>query len=392
MPDYKIHGDNIVECERTLDLIAQALCVPETEQSLPEGSPLTPTFTITTPLSPSPFRFTFLPGYGRWDKDILEIIRQRGGCLREATDAIICKVHGDQEVPVLALEYCGALPAGNQAWQRNGRALSFAHASLPYMYIAELSGYELDAQRRRRAPRMPNPAVPFSYLLLTHLTKSPTLPVFVPSPGASEDAIREHTQFYGIQDLIEILRGMLLEKLPEGAIEKLETKVLALVQKLSDSRRRRDTISSESWAEAFTAIKEGQSLASFLLASGPMPWSKTAYISDLTETASTMMSLTANFAQGLTSTSLPLCLVAEENRKGYLEALHDLYPSASASFLGWCGRPGHLAVCWVMGFKPRGTIGNQRYDWEPEVAVTIVLVPNLRIGNEMSLQPGRIAC
>src|SRR6266511_6226478 len=117
MPDYRIHGDNIVECERTLKLIIQALQGNISAPLRPTGSPLAPTYAMTPPFASEPYRFTFLPGYGRWDQDIREVVRRRGGQLREATDAIICRVDGGFEVPLLAIEYCGALPAGNQAWQ-----------------------------------------------------------------------------------------------------------------------------------------------------------------------------------------------------------------------------------------------------------------------------------
>jgi hypothetical protein len=354
MPEYRIHGDNIVECERTLALIMQALQVADTSVEGPLGSPLTPSFSLTTPLAADRYRFTFLPGYGRWDQDILEILRRRGGLLREAADAILCRVDRGFEVPLVAIEYCGALPAGNQAWQRNGRALSFAHAKLPYLYIAELSGYELNAQRERKAARMPNPVVPFSYLLLTESTKSLALPIFVRSPGASHEAVRGHTPFYGEQNLLDILRGVILGTPLNTVVKALETKVLALVQYLAGSRRRNDTLSAELWAAALAAVAKGQSLPSFLAQNTPITWAKTAYIEGLTSTAGSLMATTAQLARGLTSASLPLCLILEKDRTRYTKAIQAIYPQLPSGFAKWCSGPGHLAVCWVMGFKPRG--------------------------------------
>ncbi len=353
MPDFRIHGDNIVECERTLNLIAQALGVPDQDLPTPTGSPLAPRFTLTLG-NGEVFTFTFLPGFGRWDVNVLDVVRQRGGRLREAADAIVSRVVDGGEELLLAVEYCGALPAGNQAWQRSGRAFSFAHSGIPYIYIAELSGYELDSNRRRKAARMPNPAVPFSYELLTYSTDTTALPVFVRSPGASDDAVREHAPFYGEDELLEILRGALRAEPTRTSRDALEKKVTGLVEYLAGSRRKKDTLPADDWGRALEAVKGGGSLADYLAEATALPWTKTAYIAALTDTAREFMAVTASFARGLTSTSLPMCLVTEDRRAEYAGAIGRLYPAAPERFLEWCARSGHLAVCWVMGFKPRG--------------------------------------
>jgi glycosyltransferase involved in cell wall biosynthesis len=84
-------------------------------------------------------RFQFFPGYGqaRWNQDVLGYVKRTGGRLREAADAIITKITDGTEKPLAAIEFCGAIPAGNQAWQRNGRAFSFARAGIPYFFIAK---------------------------------------------------------------------------------------------------------------------------------------------------------------------------------------------------------------------------------------------------------------
>jgi hypothetical protein len=354
MLSFRIHGDNIVECERTLDLVARALGIPPSQPLVPSGSPLAPTYTLTPPDSAESMQFTFFPGYGRWDTNILEIIHQRGGVLREAADAIISRVQGRHEDILISMEYCGALPAGNQAWQRNGRAFSFAHAKLPYIYIAELSGYELNAKRERKAARLPNPAVPFSYLLLTKLTKSPAVPVFVRSPGASDEAVKSHSPFFGEEELLDFLRKTLLGESTDGPQKALEAKVLELVKFLADSRRQNDTLLPDQWAAALATVSKGGSLTHYLTATPRLKWSKTAYITGLTASARKFMAITATFALGLTSTSLPMCIVPEDSRASYAKEIHELYPETPKHFLEWCSRGGHLAVCWVMGFKPKG--------------------------------------
>jgi hypothetical protein len=351
---YQIHGDNIVECERTLDLIMQALEIPQDTILRPSGSPLAPTFTISTPDGSHRFEITFLPGFGRWNIDINEMMRKRGGRLREAADVIVCLLKDGCEEPLLAIEYSGALPAGNQAWQRNGRALSFAYADVPYFYIAELSGYELNEKRERKAARMPNPAVPFSYLLLTEWSNSASIPVFIPSPGASSEAIQSHSPFYGGNDLLELVKRAILGESTEVQRKSLEEKVLSLVHFLAGERKKADSLTPEQWDSAYETILQGGSLPDFLIEEEPLAWTKTAYIDALTDSAKQLMKVAAKHSRGLTSTTLPMCLVASNDREDFANSLLELYPQISDEFIIWCKKPGHLAICWVMGFKPRG--------------------------------------
>ena len=109
----RIHGDNIVECERAVALICDAMgaeaghCVPEDSLSCPKYTVSTPQMAVSLEL---------FPGFRRWDQDILSVVRLQGGMLREAADVIITEVaESNRERILLAFEFCAALPAGNQA-------------------------------------------------------------------------------------------------------------------------------------------------------------------------------------------------------------------------------------------------------------------------------------
>jgi hypothetical protein len=357
MKNFHVHGDNIVECERTLSLILQALDLKPESIHGPEGIATCPRFHFNYGSSQEKFVFDFLPGYGRWNQDILAYIRNRGGKLREATDAILTQLNGDEEIPILALEYCGALPAGNQAWQRNGRAFSFGFAGVPFLYVAELGGYELDANRKRKAARLPNPAVPFSYVLLSIAAKEPTFPVFLRSPGAHSAAVKLFEPVYGETELLELIRCCILSKSTKTVKAALQTKVLELVKLLASSngRKRSDTLSPAQWEAALAHVQsKNGDLVSFLVSKAPLFWSKTAYIEALTPSIKLLMTIASTMAVGLTSTKLPLCIIPSEKRKAFCKAVMELYPGISNDFISWLQGPGHLVICWVMGFKPRG--------------------------------------
>ena len=84
----------------------------------------------------------------------------------KAADAIISKINDDgTESIILGIEFCSALQAGNQAWQRSARAFSTGRTGCPYLYIVDFVKYELNNEtRERKNLRFPNAAVPYSYL------------------------------------------------------------------------------------------------------------------------------------------------------------------------------------------------------------------------------------
>lgn len=353
---FHVHGDNIVECERTLDLIIGAFADARPTLDGPIGSPACPTYGLRIDGEPT-LLFTFLPGYGaaRWDSDVLDAVRRRGGVLREAADAVVAEVVDGVEDLLFAIEYCGALPAGNQAWQRNGRALSFAAAGVPYLYIAELGGFELDDARERKAERLPNPAVPFSYLVTCRSFQSMAVPVYVPSPGASAATVQKYAPAYGATHVLGLLRAYITGASPTAHVHALQNHAVAAVQILAGARKRRDSLTASEWDAAWKAVNAGTPLPAFLCTLPKLDWKKTAYIDGLTATAQALMAAAARIAVGFTSTSLPICLVPPSLRPEFAAALRAIHPRLDPAFLAWVAtEDAPLTVCWVMGFKPGG--------------------------------------
>lgn len=353
--NFNIHGDNIVECVRAFDYIVSGLGELVNGITGPNVSVTCPVYIVH--LADVELRFQFLPGYGerRWNQDVLGFIKRSGGRLREAADAIVTIIDGDEEQPVAAIEFCGALPAGNQAWQRQGRAFSFAHAEVPYFYVAELGGFELDADRGRKAERMPNPAIPFSFFTMTQYQGSVCLPVYEANSGATGNTIAHYEPIFGKAEFLEFLRLAVLGNATEPAGIELGRKCVALVKLLADAKKRQDGLSGDQWQAAHDAVLAGQTLPDFLAQNVRLAWKKTAYIEGLTATAKLFMALGSAESLGLTSTSLPLSFVPKEGRAEFTRKARLLYPDMDDAFAAWLANgEQHLAISWVMGFKPRG--------------------------------------
>jgi hypothetical protein len=352
---FNIYGDNIVECVRAFDYVVGGLGDLVKEVLGPSVSVTCPVYTVK--LEGRELVFQFLPGYGdgRWNQDVLGFIQRSGGRLREAADAIITLKENGEEQPVAAIEFCGALPAGNQAWQRQGRAFSFAHAEVPYFYVAELGGFELNADRERKAERMPNPAIPFSFFAMTQYRGSVCLPVYEANAGATGETIERFGPIFGKHKFLEFLKLAVLGDPTEQAAKDLGDKCVALVKLLANSKKRRDGLTVEQWDQAHKAVLAGESLPDFLHRYARLSWKKTAYIGGLTAKAKRFMALGAEESLGLTSTTLPLSFVPKDRRTAFGAKAKALYPDMSDAFTAWLSSGArHLAISWVMGFKPRG--------------------------------------
>jgi hypothetical protein len=353
---FRIYGDNIVECQRAFGIICEALLAPSTNISFDTTSIVLPTFVVR--LNGSQLSFQMVPGYGenRWNVDILKLLDSKGGLLREAPDSLITEIVSNQEVIRFAIEFCGALPAGNQAWQRNGRALSFAYSKVPYFYITELGGFELDGDRDRKAERVPNPLIPFSYINVSLEMDTAVLPIYIPSPGASPETQERYKDVFGMRDLRSYINKDILGESTEDITSGLAKKTINLVRLLADSRSRNDSISSEEWGKLYEASdSQNGNIGLEISDKYSKAWSKKTSLSTLTNTFNKVIEYAKQKSFGVTSTNLPISIFKESARESFSGFLKQTYPHASQDFIDFVAKSnGPLAVAWIAGFKPRG--------------------------------------
>jgi hypothetical protein len=350
---YHVYGDNIIECERTVELFERALnldCIRY------KGLATTPTVFGKSKLV-GDIQMVLFPGFSRWNHDILEHVSNVGGVLREAADCVVTKVEEGKEIPIIAIEYCNALPAGNQAWQRSGRAYSFAKAGIPYVYITEIGGYELDQNRNKKAPRMPNPALPFSYAAYSLQAPMPTLIVYKMSPDADSTNRTEYNDYIGTNDLVRYIAGIVTGKgnCTNIAEAEISTKTVNFVKKLSlNIRAKKGVYSNEEWGELYESYEQQGNMIEIIRSLKYIDWKKKVKKNNQTKTIEKLLSLSAEKARGITGKDLPFCIISKKWLEEYKNGLIKIYPKAPASFKQWLSNVDDLAICWISGFKPRG--------------------------------------
>jgi hypothetical protein len=353
---FRIHGDNIIECERALKLIVSAYNA--TAISKP-SSIFMPLFSINTK-GKELFEVELLGGHDRWNVNFNTELIKYGAPIREATDAYITRVSEDSKTEelLLAMEFCNALPAGNNAWQRNGRAVTCAEIGIPYFYFAEIGGVELDADRNVKAPRFPNPIVPFSYLTSSKSLNVVSVPIYEAHPAITNLLRKKFTHIFGVEASLDLLKCIIEQSQISDAIDLLIEKGTTLVKILSNDRKRIDTFRSMEWEE-FLKITSGQKKAEWIKNNpNKQIWRKKS--SDkvsVTETFKTLLSDTQSLdCLSIGAKEIPICLIANGNVKKFAILLKKTYPKESiielANSISRKNKP--FIVVWITGFKPRG--------------------------------------
>lgn len=343
---FRIHGDNVVECERTLRLIEVGFNL--TADLVPGSSPAHPEFRFQHPTA-GELEFELLPGHGRWGVDLAQALITRGARIRENADSLITEVKGIEEEIIFGIEYCGALPAGNQAWQRHGRAYSFAQSKTPYLIFNEVGGAELDSERGIKASRYPNPAAPYALLLLSKDLGSVVLPIYESAVSAPKEVKESFKSAFGLDDATNLIAALILGNKTETEVSRLENKTLNMVELLTKSRVRKDSLKIEEWSTALAS----KNRFSFLKSVSGKYSRKTTDKVQASKTASKFLDIVLKSGSlEFFSGALPITWIPKDKKTSFLKELASLYKSEVNISQFTPGKD--LVIVFVTGFKPRG--------------------------------------
>ncbi len=400
IPVLRIHGDNILECERALQLIAQSFALEILYLASPIYFPRYALVGDTT----ARFYIELLAGHARWNVNLQNVLREQGAPLREAADAVVTRVEEDgTESILLALEFSSALPAGNNAWQRHGRALTCATVGVAYLYLAEVGGVELGAARQVKASRFPNPIVPFSYLAADSLFNSICVPVYAPSYTIAESL---RTQFASALDESQgasLVRALLTNSAVDAIHQESKARALRMTEILAQRRKRQDTWVGNEWAEFL--VLETANARMMWLGNRSREWKRK--IGAKVSVSRTFAPLSSIFSRigclSIGGGDIPICWIPANRRNELAQSLSILYAEpASSRFRAWlASRAEPLFVVWITGFKPDGEdsrpdrgllpLTRMLFGYEADV-LTIVSGPaKVAMWESLSQSPERLA-
>lgn len=351
----RVYGDNILECEKTLDLIFKSIKLYNKSSSLilEKNAPVfCPKYLIKS--DNNTYKLQLFPGYKRWSSNIIDKLNAMGATLNEEADSIVTLYNNDEETILFGCEYCGALPAGNNVWQRSGRALLFAEAKIPFLYYSEIGGVELDNKRNIKSSRLPNPLVPYSYITVNDNYENSTIvPIYNQSPTISEENFELYRECFSEGEDLHLIYSLLTKdyKYLKTYCDILLEKAYKLTGILIENRSRNDTISSDNLS-IFTNFINTQKSHVFL-ENVNMSWAKSISI-DLTKTIRKLFDYCLDNGIAMGSKTMPFCFLAPMHKKFFLKIITDsnIQDTTNLDNISNSNKP--LAIIWIAGFKPRG--------------------------------------
>ncbi len=362
MSVFRIHGDNIVECERIARLIQEELNPHTFSTSLISPSTINIEMNFTYLGTEHFWRLELLPGFNksgrhRWQDNIFRTLKRNGSFLDETPDAIITKVENESETILFAVEFCSALQAGNQAWQRSGRAFSTGRAGCPYLYIVDFVKYELDSRTRaRKALRFPNPAVPYSYINFTKNTEIFVAQVYIKSEEFDKSKDRSLVSFdeddFGENELKEYIIRKMLGIDTDEVEETILRKNMNVVLFLSNGSNPNTNFTQQQWIDLYNSPLD---IIDFANENSTFNFHKTITARGHHGKSEDVLSLIDGVSVGLASRDLPFGIIPANQRPAFARGLKRLYPEFNDDTIALIASTNkHLVLCLIKGFKPRG--------------------------------------
>lgn len=359
---FRIHGDNIVECERIAKLILRETAPTSVEISL--MSPSTIVYNLRFKYLGRHFEWQLelLPGFNkagrrRWEANIFAGLKDSGSFLDETPDAIVTYVENGLETILYAIEFCSALQAGNQAWQRSGRAFSTGRTGCPYIYVVDFVNYELDPKtRERKSLRFSNPAVPYSYINFSEDSENFVAQVYIRSAEFDknlEPKLRNFDENNFAED--ELARYVIKRMCGFDTSEEesvILQKSLNIVMFLASSLRPTTNFSPAQWRRLY---EYQQGIVKFSLENSNFNFRKKITAKGHHGNSADFLDLAEQLSVGVASKDLPFGIIPAANRRRLANGIQRLYPTYDAEILERIASgDSELILCMIKGFKPAG--------------------------------------
>lgn len=358
---FRIHGDNVVECERISNLIIRYLSPSKVERSFSSLSCISVDLDFYYEDTSYKWNFELFPGFNknisdRWKQNILEILKQQGSFLNETPDVIMSRVNSSNEEIIVAIEFCSALQAGNQAWQRSGRAYSTGRTECAYLYIVDFVKYELDTRtRKRKALRFPNAAVPFSYISHSMNSNNFVAQVYFKGeefqPAFDKSLSRFDMTIFSEDEVAEYIIRKLIGLQTDELEQVILDKNVQMVNFLADKAKTDFNLTPSEWAEIY---ENKYDIINYSITKNRFKFRKKIAEKSIMGKVKQFNLLVQKYSVGLASVDLPFGIIPMKSRAAFVSELIELYQIDNENLIEKLKVEGNLVVCMLKGFKPGG--------------------------------------
>lgn len=361
---FRVHGDNIVECERVISYITRNTVVYSLHKAFSSLACIMVDIDFEYAGVRNHWAIEMFPGFSkdnrsqRWQSNIFDVLKANGSFLDETPDVVVTNLENGQETVLFAIEFCSALQAGNQAWQRNGRAYSIGRTKCPYIYIVDFVKYELESEtRKRKGLRFPNPVVPFSYISFSKQTGGFVAQAYIKAEEfRNSDEVFESFKDEWFSETL--VCDFIVEKMLGVPTAQTELKILEnnfnVVTFLASRGNNSNSFSVEDWQAIFDtdvdiidytkAKADGFNFAKKVSKKAQVEGSKICEFS----------SVIRDLSIGIASKNLPFGLLPANKILDFVNKLKKIYPMIASEFDILNLISEDCLVCMIKGFKPRG--------------------------------------
>jgi hypothetical protein len=238
--------------------------------------------------------------------------------------------------------------------------------------LAEIGGVELDENREVKAPRFPNPVVPFSYLMTCKRLNSFCMPIYTAHPSITDALFEKYSHVFGMNDCLQMIAALVNGEDYSTTANILRQKALNMVKLLANDRRNNDALRGDDWSnllESENSVRWLQNNTSNLI------WTrKTATKVNVTPTFRRLLAEVLSYdCTTIGAKDLPICIIPQNKLLEFDSFLKRLYPSINITF----DKSKPLAIVWITGFKPDGE------DSRPDRGLTPLA--KMMLGNDVQL-------
>ncbi|MDA9894940.1 hypothetical protein N9D98_02735 [Amylibacter sp.] len=330
--DFTVLCDNIIEFDRFFEIACLALQINKNDFTYKKNIP------VVLYLEKPKISFTALVGFGRWGDNYWTSSINKSLFISENPDVLI-ELKTSKIKKIFAIEFCSALPAGNQSWQRYARGKELSKNGTDYFFVSELGGVELGDNRKEIAIRYPNPIVNYAAKIENEKPKTGNfINLLVEKPGCSDSLSNEFKNVLGTT----LLKDYLLEN-------------LGLIQKLSGNRSHQDNlikkyISKKNKKSLFEDDFYNSNIVN-PKKSGSEQWKKIFSI-PVTDDTNKILLLATSYSNPYFGSNLPFTLIESTASKCFIQSLNKI--TKQNIVLPKKDDVPNVFFVAIAGFKPKG--------------------------------------
>lgn len=331
--EFTVLCDNIIEFNRFFEIACVALHINASDFIYKKTIPV---ILYAEKLKVS---FTALVGFERWGDNYWSSKLNKSLFISENPDVLVELKANNKINKLFAIEFCSALPAGNQSWQRFARGKQLSKNETDYFFISELGGVELGENRREISIRYPNPIVNYAANLENKKKETGKfLNLLIKKPGCPTSLAGQFDSVIGTTLLEQYLRENI--NLNQSPIDYSEHQT-TLIKKYISKKKKRSSFEEDFFNSNVISTKKGASTQ----------WKKKLSI-PITDDTKKILLIASSYSNAYFGTDIPFTRIEFSKIDKFIEDLNKII--SKKIIISNNNKFPNIYFAAIAGFKPKG--------------------------------------